>query len=844
MANQPNSNNSQMNPEFNPNNQQFQNNNQPQNIQQPNQPQQVQPQGQNVSQNFQQNQNNMNRGVPQNNFQQQSGQPQQPNQPQPWTVNQWYFPNQPKYNQPNNRPTVKPKIQKKWSKISMKGFLIWCSIFILLLLGWAAVLLFSVINNPDQLASMWLDKSTTKSLLQTFAWVFFVLLWFVGFGMMVTNAYRLFSSKNKKKGGYLWALVLWILLLVWAIAWWTNVIQKINTISVEDNIETDKLLLSSVELVWWPQYLYSNPRLKLIAPWSIYYSLNVNMFNSRIMPTLWPATLWWIELDCGNWQTLDLDMPTGKFVGKCTYFNKWNYPLNINIQYTNPQTLEKLNHVVSAGTANFESEIVIKPTKWDIRYSDNWTEMIVGKAPTKVSFDASNIFTDFGLSEYKITWDLNWDGEYDRQNVSSLTNVYKEAKIHKINYRVPWLNDYAYTFPIRVEQSDVPVCEVINTLVNGTQYNISTNFIEQNVGITEYAFQIIDVSQDKAVDTMKNTKWILNYTFPGKWLYSIKVLFVTEEGKNGECESQDIEVGTTDFEVHYDIFYKSPQSPEFKVIGADNKAKLEWSNILLKELPTILRVDLNKIIPDSLSVTKKILLDGQPILSTDSKSFEIKIQEDKTHDLKIVIEDVNRWTKTEKSLKVKIDKEDVIGRIKVTPNTVWTDPFDVRFDASTTVVNDPNDEIVYFSWDFGDGETKENLSQAVVTHIYNYDYDNENGEYNPKLTMKTKRGREIVVELDSPIIVKKPLRGLEILVESHPAQLANIGDRVTFALEIDWLPEKIEWDFGNGNTLECKWRECVQATQVYYDPGTYSVKAKVHYLDQPPIAWDITLKTK
>jgi hypothetical protein len=54
------------------------------------------------------------------------------------------------------------------------------------------------------------------------------------------------------------------------------------------------------------------------------------------------------------------------------------------------------------------------------------------------------------------------------------------------------------------------------------------------------------------------------------------------------------------------------------------------------------------------------------------------------------------------------------------------DPFTVQLDASTTIVNDPNDEIVYFTRDFGDGEIKKNFSQSIVSHTYRYDNKNEN----------------------------------------------------------------------------------------------------------------------
>jgi PKD repeat protein len=42
--------------------------------------------------------------------------------------------------------------------------------------------------------------------------------------------------------------------------------------------------------------------------------------------------------------------------------------------------------------------------------------------------------------------------------------------------------------------------------------------------------------------------------------------------------------------------------------------------------------------------------------------------------------------------------------------TVGFDPLIVEFDASVTKLNDPSDEVVYFTWDFGDGEIRKNTS--------------------------------------------------------------------------------------------------------------------------------------
>jgi len=75
----------------------------------------------------------------------------------------------------------------------------------------------------------------------------------------------------------------------------------------------------------------------------------------------------------------------------------------------------------------------------------------------------------------------------------------------------------------------------------------------------------------------------------------------------------------------------------------------------------------------------------------------------------------------------------------VTPDTVGIDPFTVTFDASVTTVNDPDDEIVAFTRDFGDGDIKRNVSQGVINHTYNFNIQTQEGTYYPKVTMMTKK---------------------------------------------------------------------------------------------------------
>jgi hypothetical protein len=91
--------------------------------------------------------------------------------------------------------------------------------------------------------------------------------------------------------------------------------------------------------------------------------------------------------------------------------------------------------------------------------------------------------------------------------------------------------------------------------------------LAKNVEITDYQFAILDRdNKDKIIDTINTTNGNTNYTFPTKGNYSVQLSFLTEEDKQGGCESKDIQVGVSDFQINYDMFFKSPQSPEFQKV--------------------------------------------------------------------------------------------------------------------------------------------------------------------------------------------------------------------------------------------------------------------------------------
>jgi len=769
--------------------------------------------------------------------------PQQIPQQMPWAPLQ-AAPTQ----QPPVRPQQTANITKPTSKVSMKTVLIGCGVLFMFVVGWLSLVFYNLMNNPSQLSSVGLDPNTTKTLLQTFSVLFFGLLTFLGIGLLVANLYRLITVKNKSKVGYILGSLFWFLIFIFAIVLGARVITMVRNFSVDNILDSDKLIMPYIQFKDGTKYTRWDATMKLIAPATMYYTLNSNYFNSQLVPPLGQVNFTEMYLDCGNGQKLKLNFTSFQFDGSCIYFKKGEYTLNLETSYINIPTSEKLQKTFSGWSIIFDSEITVTPTKSALTFNDAETEMIVGKTPTKVMFDANSVFKDLGLSDYKIIWDFDGDGTQDKQNNVATTFVYNEAKLYNVYVRFPNLNNYIYTFPIRVEQSDVPVCEILVTKGDGKNYNVVTNFFDKTVKITNYQFDVLNRNaKDGVIDTIKNNNGTFSYQFPGAGLYAIQNTFLTEDDKQGQCESDDIQVGVSDFQVNYDTYFKSPQSPQFKRVAGNDIVSLISGELVLTEIPTVIKLQVNQISPNILTATKKVLLDGKAIISTDGNNFEFTIDDSDNHEAKLIIEDVPSWAKTEIIIPIKVSRADIIGKLIVTPDTVGTDPFMVKFDASTTIINDPDDEAVSFTWDFGDGtgSMRKDFSEAIINYTYRYDTKNNNGTYHPTVTIKTKKGREVTVSPENNIIVKRANQTLDILIPDYPAQQASIGDRVGFSISFNGLPSEIRRDFGDGKTLTCNTRqECWSTTHIYMQPGTYLIRAAVAYENLPTIDGTITLKIK
>jgi len=87
-------------------------------------------------------------------------------------------PTQPVVASQSPAPTAK-QVVPKGKVISLRTILFGCLGFFVVLVGIGALVLYMMVQNPDQYANIGLDRATIQVLLQTFALLFFGVLFFV-----------------------------------------------------------------------------------------------------------------------------------------------------------------------------------------------------------------------------------------------------------------------------------------------------------------------------------------------------------------------------------------------------------------------------------------------------------------------------------------------------------------------------------------------------------------------------------------------------------------------------------------------------------------------------------------
>ncbi len=766
----------------------------------------------------------------------------------------------------------KPTEVKKWAKInfSFKKLAIGCGVVLLLIFTGFWVTLTSLIKNPDALVWIWVKAGVAKTFLMLFSALLFWSIIILMLGVIVANIYRLITVKNQSKKKYLWWLVWWIVwatwvwVLMWLVFWWINKIVVEETVV---NLPIVQPYLVGKVVNPWDEFNFrydSNGEFgmayPLIAPAEFAFTLRTDKLFEYQYKYLWQnITIQSIRLLCENGQNQVLELSDLSRLKKdseipfnwtCLYWEKGTYYYLLEIDYIDiygKSNTEVVSNDDSWKPLDFDSEIIVSLTTSSSSSSNNRVNRILptnwefnlGKAPAKMSVDTTQVFIDFGENYYNVTADLDWDWEIDRENQVTFDYSYRIPQVYHAYFTFPDIGGFVYTFPVRVIPSDLPVCWIeVENFPWTSKYNISTEFVDPSdaVKISSYQYTIKDKSTNKVHEVFKDQSQEFNYTFPEKWNYEVVLDYVTVDWKQWQCDSDLIQLKKETFDVQYLLMTEDKSTSKFKEMCSSKGTEYSGcTDIFIDTPPQKFQLQIRSITPTSNTLKKAVYLDDKPLLNDDD-TYSFDILDEWVYYLRIVTSDVGRWMDEEtEEIKITVEKPEILWKLTVTSNETkqpvseWFEPLTVILDASKTEVNVPWDEIVFFTWDFGDWEIKEHLQNGVVAHTYNYDYENENWIFQPKVTIRTLQQRSL--EISWPILnVKKWLINVDIASISHPSRQAPVDKEVVFEASFDWLPEKMTRDFGDGSSpVTCKWRACSQVTHTFKDKWIFSVKLTLEF---------------
>lgn len=735
----------------------------------------------------------------------------------------------------------KPTEVKQGAKFnfSFKKLGIGCGALLLIIgLAFGAGIYF-LIQNPNAFTSIGLSTAQAKSIFSIFTGLFFWIFILIGLIWFISNIYKLITVKNQSKGKFVWWLFGALLIMGIFGAGIAFTFQQIGKIEVKEVLSSNQIVDPFI-VGQSDQKIQYNSSIPLIAPMQMAYRLNVDVLQAQAKQNLWEVNILGVSLNCGTSKEQILDYDQNGFKGYCLYPQKWTYNATLTLNYEKPLTKERDSVNIPLATFNFKSEIsIMLMNSKESLNAKTEKEFLVGKAPVEITIDTNTIYKDFELKDYKSEWDLDGDSTIDRTDRVNFDFHYNTPKVYYPSFHFPDLPGWEkiwYSFPIRVEQSDVQLCEITLYPLEKTKYKVQTEFLDGGSisNISNYSYSVINSETKKTIDTKKEKTLDFSYEFPDVWNYYVRLDFVTVDGKKGHCSSDYLQLATEKLTFDYTLTHQPIGEKGYKNLNVNN------DKITLEKIPQDLQFVFKNLSTSNLALKKKVFIDGEALIDNDGV-YHFQIEDEGIHTLHIEVEDTEKNLKTEKTITIEVTTPEIACSLKANPDS-WYENLNVKFDASEVKIKDKDDSAIYFSFDFGDGEKKENITNGLINHTYTYDYDKENGEYHPKVKIRTRKGLECESSLDVPILVKKALVSVDLIPESHPTQIAKVGDTINITADFNGLPEKMTWDFGDGTEQTCKGRNCTEIEKVYEEAGNYIITLTLDFEDAQSINKNISFK--
>ncbi len=722
---------------------------------------------------------------------------------------------------------------KKGKKIGLWTFILWCWIFILLFLFVWIGGLFYLAKNPQILLS-WNNTNLEwpKQTLKIFWAIIFWILILLSFFLTVLNIIKLLTSKSSRWKYLIWTLIGTILLLFGILTWgfYYYLVKKIPS---DYRIKNVSLITAQIETKDWSVPI-ENLRWFSFAP--IYVDFYINSTK------LDPAAIE-IKFNCGNWQWPILrrrgiqKLKNLQLLWTCFFPRKWTY--NITYTTTYMKNWKKLSKQFWPFPFKIISQINLN-INWQnnnnfklndqFRNSINGQDIAIigGNAPVKIITNASDVFNNYPtlLADWRIWWDFDWDGKIDTENKEKAYFIYKEKWTYTLYVNFPqiWQNFKVAT--LIINESDLPDCQLNIEPITNKKININLTLSDPTIQIRKIKWTIInplDGSRVWIIKVISSNKLIGIVKNP--WTYLLKLNLTLNNGKTLQCE-KTFKTQKTFSKLPAIIYLSKWEEENYKLFKKIFIEKWKENTVVLPYKINFIKLLIN--LPTNENIANLILFDENqnPVNQPEKWKFTFTVKNDTTYILKIIY---TNWSSDKFKIHFSPKPPKISGKLKIFPNS-WFSPLKVILDASEIKLEDTDDEVIYYTWDFGDWQKFENVSQWKVPHEYKFDYENNNWIFYPRVKITTKKWLTLI--LTGKVIVKQPPR--KVKITSDPAsQIVRVWEKITFYLQTDWQIKSIHWNFGNWNTYSCQWRQCATISTSYDEPGTYTVKAIVDFYDYP-----------
>lgn len=765
-------------------------------------------------------------------------------------------------------PTIQAPIIKsspsKGKKLSPMKLAIGCIIFFMIFIWLTMAAGYAGIKNPKALGGI-MSAADAKNLLMIVAWAFFGILFLVSFAFMALNWYRLSKAKNSPKLKLIVGLVLSLLALMTSMAVWAVVISSIQKIDAEIVYSKDLVIAKIAVIQSGDNKVIKEEIAKdgimTIAPVQIYLEQSKNL-DGVIRTKLWLNDAIEYKLACGNGENrqpgqvvpVTLGWENGSsnigyiFSEPCFYTKKWEYKLTLIYKYFDKVSQQNKEDTIEVATVKVPAEMVLKNDWVTLKTNDAQNELIAGDNPSRIIFDAKKIFSDLNLKENLIIW--NFDGENDdasKENKAFFSHTFPEWQLYTVYYRLPWsaFPRYYYSYPIRTLQSDVPLCTLTTNKNPDGSYSFEWTRPAGWSDIENLKYEIYNINEERVIQTTPVQNPVLNYTFPDNQQYIARLVYNTLDKKKWFCESEVINASSEVYNTKISLLWKWSKDEKYQAFSTSgSEITLVGNEITASQTPFDIQLRLDSITPKLPQwATVSVQLNKQNMKAESANLFSARVYWPKQQELELFIDD-KKGNIVQKSWTIKFNQDSLIGELKADKVT-GVDPLTIWFDASAITATKEWDEVIYYSWDFGDGDTKKNVTQSKINHTYLFNTTTEVGTYTASVTIQTKKWEIKKFTLDTPISVKRKTTQVVITSPSHQTQVATVGDTVEFNMQTDWYVTAITWDFGDGTeSYQCDGRACAQTKHIFGSGWTYSIRATVEYKWLPSSTSTLKIKVE